>query len=303
MGSEDAMASRWAADGRTWIPWAVLAVGLISVSASAVLIRFARDAHPLAIAFWRCAGAVIVLGPFAGRGLRRIDRGGWGVSLTAGLFLAVHFATWITSLELTTVAASVLLVSTTPIFVGAASWLVFKEKLSSTAWIGILLTFVGAAIIGGGDLSGSSFIGDLLALIGGATAAGYVLAGRSARRKLGNVEYSFITYAVAGAAILGLCLIVGTPLWGYRAPTWAALVAIIIGPQLLGHTLINYVLKQIDATVVSVAIMVEPLIATWLAFVFLDEVPTLLAYPAGLAIIAGIYLVSTTRRDTPEVVT
>ena len=244
-----------------------------------------------------------MLGPFAGRGLQRIDRGGLGVSLTAGLFLAVHFATWITSLELTTVAASVLLVSTTPIFVGAASWLVFKEKLSSTAWIGILLTFIGAGIIGGGDLSGSNFTGDLLALIGGATAAGYVLAGRAARRKLGNVEYSFVTYAVAGVAVLGLCLIVGTPLWGYRAPTWAALVAIIVGPQLLGHTLINYVLKQIDATIVSVAIMVEPLIATWLAFVFLDEVPTLLAYPAGLAIIAGIYLVSTTSRDTPEVVT
>jgi drug/metabolite transporter (DMT)-like permease len=120
---------------------------------------------------------------------------------------------------------------------------------------------------------------------------------------LGNVEYSFVTYAVAGVTVLGLCLIVGTPLWGYRAPTWVALAAIIIGPQLLGHTLINYVLKQIDATIVSVAIMVEPLIATWLAFVFLDEVPTLLAYPAGLAIIAGIYLVSTTRRDTPSVVT
>jgi drug/metabolite transporter (DMT)-like permease len=274
----------------------------VSVSASAVLIRFAHEADPLAISLWRCIGGSVALGPFARRGLQRLHGVGWNVPLIAGVFLAVHFAMWITSLQLTTVAASVLLVSTTPIWVGTASWLLFKQKLSPAAWIGIFFTVIGASLIGGGDLSGSNFTGDLLALTGGVAAAGYVLAGRTARRVMGNIEYSFVTYASAGVLILIVCLIAGTQLWGYRASTWWAIAGIVAGPQLLGHTVINYVLKQFEVTTVSAAIMVEPLIATWLAFAFFHEVPTTLIYPAGLAVVVGIYLVSSASREPPEIV-
>jgi drug/metabolite transporter (DMT)-like permease len=273
----------------------LLWIGVLSASASAILIRYAEGAEPLAISFWRCAAGAIVLLPFARAGLGSLKPGGWRIPGIAGAFLAVHFASWITSLELTTVASSVLLVSTTPIFVALAAWLVLKEHVQSRGWVAVLLAFAGTALVAGADLSGSSLDGDLLALIGGATAAGYVLAGRRARQDTGILEYAVIAYASSAALLLVSCLVGGVELWGYDARTWGAIAGIVIGPQLLGHTMINLVLKDIDATTVSVSIMAEPVVATALAFLLFDEVPPVLLYPGGAAILAGIYLISTAR--------
>jgi drug/metabolite transporter (DMT)-like permease len=280
--------------------FALLWIGVISASVSAILIRYADGAEPLAISFWRCAAGAIVLLPFARAGLGALEPGTWRMPAVAGAFLAVHFATWITSLELTTVASSVLLVSTTPIFVALAAWLLLKERVQARGWGGVLLAFAGTVLVAGGDLSGSSLDGNLLALIGGATAGGYVLAGRSARQDIGILEYAVIAYASAGALLLAACLVEGVELWGFDARTWWAITGIVIGPQLLGHTMINLVLKDIDVTTVSVSIMAEPVIATALAFVLFDEVPPALLYPGGAAILAGIYLTSTTREAELE---
>jgi drug/metabolite transporter (DMT)-like permease len=295
---DDALDRTGPASG-SWVSWALLAVGVGAASVSAILIRYAGDAHPLAISFWRCAAGAVVLLPFAkfsGISARELR-----VSLVSGIFLALHFATWITSLELTTVAASVLLVTTTPIWVGLAERLIFGERLSAGAWSGIVISFVGAALIAGGDLSGSNLLGNVLALIGGATVAGYVLAGRDARRSLGIIEYSVLTYAAAAAMLLLACIAGDASLGGYPAQTWWALAGIVVGPQLLGHTVINFVLKDIDATIISVSIMAEPLIATFLAYVLFSETPSLLVYPGGLAVLVGIYLVTVGRRATPVV--
>jgi drug/metabolite transporter (DMT)-like permease len=264
---------------------------------SAILIRYAGGAEPLAISFWRCAAGAIVLLPFARAGLGALEPGTWRMPVVAGAFLAVHFATWITSLELTTVASSVLLVSTTPIFVALAAWLLLKERVQARGWAGVLLAFAGTVLVAGGDLSGSSLDGNILALVGGATAAGYVLAGRRARQGIGILEYAVIAYASAGVLLLLSCLGGGVELWGYDARTWWAIAGIVIGPQLLGHTMINLVLKDIDVTTVSVSIMAEPVIATALAFLLFDEVPPALLYPGGAAILAGIYLTSTAREQ------
>ncbi len=285
-----------------WAPWTLLMVGVLAASVSAILIRYATGIHPFAISFWRCAAGAAVLAPFARRGFRGTAAASLNMPMVAGVFLALHFGTWITSLEYTTVAASVLLVSTTPIFVGLGAWLLLGERLVQAAWLGILLAFAGTALIGGGDLSGSNLLGDLLALAGGATAGGYVLAGQVARREMGIFEYSVVTYAVAAILLLVACLLVRAPLGGYSSPSWLALAGLIVGPQLLGHTVLNLVLKDIGATTVSVAIMAEPLIATWLAFILFDEVPSLLIYPAGAAILIGIYLVSTARREPVVIV-
>jgi drug/metabolite transporter (DMT)-like permease len=296
---DDALDRTGPASG-SWVSWALLAVGVGAASVSAILIRYAGDAHPLAISFWRCAAGAATLVPFAR--LSRIGAREVKVSLLSGAFLALHFGTWITSLELTTVAASVLLVSTTPIFVGLAERFIFSERLHSIAWIGIVASFLGAGLIGGGDLSGSNLLGNLLALIGGATAGGYVLAGRDARRTLGIIDYAVVTYAAAAAFLLVACLTADVPLGGFAPQTWWALIAIVAGPQLLGHTMINLVLRDIDATTVSVMIMAEPLIATFLAYVLFTEIPSLLAYPGGVAILVGIYLVTVGRRATPVVI-
>ena len=216
------------------------------------------------------------------------------VPLIAGAFLATHFASWITSLELTSVASSVLLVTTTPIFTALIAHFMFKQQFGRAVWIGIMIAFAGTALVtSGGGWSGSSIQGDLLALLGGASVAGYAIGGEMARRELGILEYAVVTYSAAGVLLLVTCLVADVPLWGYDAQTWWAIAGLIVGPQLLGHTVINFVLGDLDATTVSVAIMAEPIIATGLAFIFFDEVPSLMIYPGGLAILFGIYLVTT----------
>jgi drug/metabolite transporter (DMT)-like permease len=210
----------------------------------------------------------------------------------AGIFLALHFATWITSVGMTTIAASVLLVSTTPIFTAGAGRF-FGERLGRRGLAGIALAFAGTVLIVGTDFSGTDALGNLLALAGGAMAAGYVIAGRESRRTLGILPYATVTYAVAAVLLLPPTLIDGQDLAGYSAGTWWALVAMIVGPQLLGHTIINLVLDDLDATTVSISIMIEPIVASALAYVLFSEAPTALIYPGGVAILLGIYLAST----------
>lgn len=283
-----------------WAGWFLLGLGVVSASFAAILIRYASGAEPLAISFWRCAVGSVVLLPFARWKTRGLHRSNLAYSVAAGVFLALHFAAWITSVTLTSVAASVLLVSTSPVFVALAARGLYRERLGRLGWIGIALTLAGAGLIGGGDLTGSSATGNFLALAGGAAAAGYLLAGAGARRDLGIVEYAVVAYAVAGVALLGVCLAAEVDLSGYPAATWWALAGLIAGPQLLGHTVINLVLKDIDATTISVAIMAEPVIATTVAFALFSETPSALVYPGGLLILAGIYIVSSVRKRPPE---
>jgi len=278
--------------------WAKLAVGIAGASMSAILIRYARDAEPLAIAFWRCLGGAAALGPFAARRMGAMGKNAFALPAVAGLFLAVHFASWITSLELTTVAASVLLVSTTPVFTALAGRVVFGRRLPALAAAGMVGALSGMAVITGIDLAGGSLGGDALAVAGAATAAGYVMAGERARAGLGILEYATLTYGIAAACLLAACALGGVALWGFSAPTWLAIAVIVAGPQLLGHTMINLVLKDIDATTVSVIVMIEPVLTILLAFVLLGEVPGTLVYPGGALILGGIYLVSRARRTT-----
>lgn len=290
------------AERASWLPWAVLALGVGAASVSAILVRYADAADPLAMSFWRCVAGAAILLPFSTRGLRRGGSSALRAPTVAGVFLALHFATWMSSVNLTTVAASVLLVSTTPVFVAIAALFLYRERLPSAAWVGILLATGGAAVVGGGSLEGSSLDGNLLAVAGAATAGGYVMAGQVARRTQGILEYAVVTYAVAGVLLLAVCLVLGVDLVGFPAQTWWAIAGLVVGPQLLGHTLINLVLSDIDATTVSVAIMAEPVIATALALLLFDEVPTWLLYPGGVAILAGIYMVSTARREPVVIV-
>jgi drug/metabolite transporter (DMT)-like permease len=277
--------------------WTLLVFGVVVASFSAIFVRYAEDAEPLAISFWRCAAGALLIAPFAVRGLRRMDGQTFKVCLVSGAFLAFHFATWLTSLELTTVASSVLLVSTTPVFVALAARPVFGERLSRYGWLGILIALAGTGLVSGTDLGESSVGGDLLAILGAVGAAGYVMAGREARLKVGVLEYAVVTYGVAAFLLLPICLVAGSPLSGYDASTWWALAAIIVGPQLFGHTVINQTLSDIDATTVSVTVMAEPIIATVAAWVLFEEVPSWQIYPGGAAILLGIYMVTTANRQ------
>ena len=274
--------------------WALLGMGVAAASTAAILVRYATGAEPLALSFWRCAAAAVALAPFARRKLGVLG-GSARLPAYSGLFLALHFAFWITSLRLTTVAASSLLVSTTPIFAALAAWVLWRERLPSRVWAGIGATAVGAALVGGGGLGGSSWLGNLLAIAGGATAAGYAMTGRRARLVMGTLEYAVVAYAGAAAALLVACLVTRAALWGYDAETWASVAGLVVGPQILGHTLINFALRDIDVVSVSISIMAEPVIATVLALLLLKEMPPPLVVPGGLLLLTGIYVVTTSQ--------
>jgi len=286
---------------------ALLGVAVVAVSTSAPLIRVA-DAPTLAIAFWRNALALPVLGLLVALGARAreaflgLNAREARLSAVAGVFLAAHFATWVPSLSFTSVASSVALVATQPVWAA----LIARQRgeyVAARAWTGIGLAVAGAVVLAGVDLSLSprALFGDLLALAGGVLAAAYVTVGAEVRRTVPTTVYATLCYSVAAAVLLVVCLVGRQQLAGYDSTTWWALVAMVIGPQLLGHTLVNRVLPTTGPTLVSVAILFEIVGSAFIAWLAFDEVPPLTAVPAGILIGAGVVLVVQSEADEPAV--
>jgi len=271
----------------------LLAVGVVAVSTSAPLLREA-DAPALALASWRNLLAALVLGALLVARRRTLAPGPADRRLVglAGLFLAGHFATWIPSVERTTVASSVALVSTQPVW---AALLARRrgEPVANRAWWGIGLALAGVVVLTGVDLrvDADALAGDLLALAGGALAAAYVTAGAEVRRNVPNATYAFGAYAVAGVATGLATLAGGDAMAGFDGRTWLVIVALTAGPQLLGHTVFNQLLPSVGATVVSVAVLLEVVGAALLAWWWQGEVPPPGAVPAAALLLSGIALV------------
>jgi drug/metabolite transporter (DMT)-like permease len=273
----------------------LLVIGVVAVGFAAIFIRYA-DAPSLSIAFYRNAIAAAILLPLAiarhpGE-IRRLSRRQLAIAALSGVFLALHFATWISSLALTTVAASVVLVTSAPIFTAAAGRLFFGERVDHRVMVGILLALAGTLVITGGDLrlSGRAALGDLLALAGAVAGAGYFLAGRRLRPSMSLLTYVGLVYAICAALLLVIVLIAGDPLGGFDARTWWMLVLLALVPQVLGHTTFNYLLADLDATVVAVAVMGEPVVSALLALGFFGEVPPWSTVLGGVVLLAGIYV-------------
>jgi drug/metabolite transporter (DMT)-like permease len=285
---------------------ALLVVGVVAVSFAAPLIRLA-DAPPLVVAFYRNLLATAVLLPPAlvwRRGeLLSLNRRDLLALTAAGLLLAVHFSVWIPSVTLTTVAASTVLVATTPVWAAVGSRLVLGERVPRRAMAGIAVAVLGAVVISGADVavSARAFAGDALALAGAISAAGYLLAGRRLRQRRSLLVYAVVVYAVCSAALLVAILISGTPLTGYSGRSWLMFALLALGPQILGHTVFNYLLGDVQATVIAVAVMGEPVGASILAFALFGESPSLISAAGGALILAGIYVaVSAQARRSAE---
>ena len=292
------------------VVWAGLGVALLAVSTSAILVRVA-DAPSMALAFWRTTLAALLLAPFAVRsgGLSRPSPAQRRQLVLSGAFLAAHFAFWITSLSFTSVASSVVLVTTSPLFVGAGAALVLREAPSRRTWAGIASAMLGAVIIAAGDLGfadlgARALIGDMLAFLGAAAVSGYLLIGRAARQTMPLPVYATWVYGVAGFLLLVACLVTRTPLGlgarTFDATTWLAIAGMVLGPQLLGHTVFNTLLSTVTATVVAVVTVAEPIGASLLAAVFLNEYPQPSFYVGGPPLLFGVWLAATAGTRSKE---
>jgi len=272
--------------------FARMALGVAAVSSGGVLVRLATGALPLAVTAWRLVLASLVLVPVAlARGtlltVRRSDLV-WGIA--SGAALALHFVLWITSLSHTSVASSVLFVSTHPIFVAVGGALFLGERVGARAALGIGIAIAGGALVGSSDVSLGAWVGDLLALGGGLFAAIYFLIGRRLQQRLSLVDYTAITYGTAAVLALVACWALRVRLVGFPPLTYVWLGLLAVGPQLLGHSTFNWALRHLPAAKVSVLILGEPVGAAILAYLVFGETLTWLRALGAAVILVGIYV-------------
>lgn len=274
-----------------------MVVGITAASTASLFIRLAQsEASSLAVAAWRLTLASLILAPIAlttrRTELRGLSRREWLLAVGSGLLLAAHFATWISSLALTSVSASAVLVSVYPLFVGILSHLFLGERLSRRVALGLVVATAGSATIGLGDAGAGrhQLAGDLLALLGAATAAGYFLIGRRLRGRLSLLGYVFPVYGTAAVALMALSLLASVPLTGYPSTTWLWLLLLALVPQIVGHSSLNWALGHLSATYVTLAALGEPIGSSLLAWVVLDEPVTVPTAIGGALILAGIVI-------------
>jgi drug/metabolite transporter (DMT)-like permease len=274
---------------------ALMATAVVGVSLSAPLTALVT-APVLALAFWRnAAGAVLLLPLLLTRERRDVAGLRWRdlrSSVVAGLFLAGHFAAWLPSLYLTSIGASVALVTTTPIWTALAAR-ISGVRFPAQVWWGLALAVGGAALIAGVDVTVSleALAGDGLALLGAIFAGGYVLAGARARVRLSTSAYAVTAYTTCAATLAVAALVAGAPLVGFAAREWWLILGITVCAQILGHTLLNLVLSSVGPTVVSLAVLLEVPGALLVALVLLGQLPPLLALPGMAAVVVGVALV------------
>ncbi|WP_324662652.1 DMT family transporter [Haloarcula sediminis] len=281
-----------------------LTVAIVAISTGAILVRLS-DAPATVAAFYRVLFTTLPLVPLAlwryRRDFGRIDGRDLLFATLSGVALAVHFASWFESLAWTSVAASVTLVQSQPLFVALGAWLLLDEHLSRRTVAGILVAVAGMVTMALGDLVSGVLVGpnplygNGLAVVGAVMAAGYVLAGRSLRQRVSLVPYVVVVYSVCSVVLLGIVVAQGAPLTGYPPREWALFAGLALGPGLFGHTVINWALAHLRSSVVSVSLLGEPVGSTLLAFLLLSEAPTLVTVVGGAVVLTGIAVTATER--------
>ncbi len=295
------------------LPFAIL-IAILAVSTASIFIRFAQiDGAPsLVIAALRLTFATIILTPVAlvkhREELKHFTRTEILAGLFSGIFLALHFATWISSLEYTSVASSVVFVSTGPLWVALLSPVLLNERLAKTALVGLGLSLLGGTIIGLSDacvwdaglscpalqdvLQGRAMFGNFLALAGAWTVTGYLIIGRKLRANISLIPYIFMVYGFAAIVLIGIMFAAGDSPFGYAPKTYGWIFLLAALPQLVGHSTYNWALKYLPAALVAVTTLGEPIGSAILAFFILKETPGVATIVGGVFILTGIYLAS-----------
>lgn len=300
----------------TWLrsPVFVLTIGILAVSSASLFIRYAQMEMPsLVIAAFRLGLASLIMTPWVihrhGHEIQTITRRDWLRIIGAGLLLAIHFATWITSLEYTSVSSSVVLVTTTPIWVALFSPLVLKEKASRMTVIGLTVAIAGGLIVsltndcvfisggltcetGKAAQSSNILLGNCLALTGAICASFYLIIGRILRKTIDLSVYVYCIYSCAGIFLVLFVFLSGNTFFPYSPQAYLCCLALAIFPQIVGHTSLNWALAYLPVGLVAVVLLGEPVGSTILAVIFLKEIPTAFEWIGGSIILLGIFLAS-----------
>ncbi|MFH1313329.1 MAG: DMT family transporter [Candidatus Eisenbacteria bacterium] len=274
----------------------VVAFAIVVVSFAAILIRLCNVPTAVIAAFRLAFSSLILLPLFAGkrRGLV-VTKKQVGLCALSGVFLSLHFLLWIESLQITTVASSVVLVTTSPIFAAIFAWVVLREGISRRTLVATVLCFLGSLSIGRGDihLGPGMLKGDLFALGGAAAFGACFVIGRSLRRSLGYIEYAFMTYTASAVLLLAWMMLRGHGFTGFEPVNYLWFALLALGPQVFGHTSLNWALKYIPAPKVAISILGEPVGSALLAWLFFAEVPGYALFIGGALILYGVYLAMT----------
>lgn len=296
--------------------FSIIFLAILAVSTASLFIKFAqKEAPSLVIAAVRMVLSSLILLPITITRFRKelisLNKKEIVLALISGIFLAFHFATWIASLEYTSVASSVALVSTGPIWVASYSLIILKEKISKSFILGMLITVTGVFLISINESCGKqvnlicpplmsllqikSVTGDILALLGACMVSGYLLIGRRLRSQIPLIPYIFVVYSIASIVLIIMMLIAGQTPFGYSFQTYIWLLLLALVPQIIGHSTYNWSLRFLPASTIAVTTLGEPIGATILAYFILKETPGFLKIAGAITILAGIYI--TVRRQ------
>ncbi|MDS1030922.1 DMT family transporter [Bacillota bacterium LX-D] len=276
-------------------PYLVMAIAIICISFGSIFSKMS-DAPAIIIAAYRLGFSSLLLLPFifgkSWQEFKSIKSSKVLWALLSGLFLALHFATWVSSLKYITVSSSVVLVALQPVFVAVGSYLFLKEKIPIKALLAGLIALSGTFLIGAGDLQiGSKALwGDFLAISGAVFAAAYWIVGRSLRQSLSVTTYTFLVYTTSAVILFGFAYVQSIPLLAYDIKNWVLFFALAIVPTLGGHSLFNWSLGYVQSIVVSISILGEAVGATILAYFIFGEAPTFIELFGGIVILLGLYL-------------
>ena len=277
-------------------PYFILALGVISVSFAAIFIRLA-EAPPLVIAAYRLVIASAVLIPVTltksgglPKGISKTDA---LLVLLSSIFIALHFALWITSLSYTSIASSVVIVTSHPIFVAIISYFLWGERLTRISILGIAVALGGVVLInyGGFILSPEAIFGDILALLAAISMGVYLIIGRQLRSRINILPYLTAIYTGAAVLLLLAALFSGYSLFNYSGTTYAMFLLLALIPQLIGHSSLNLAVRLMPVTLVSVGILGEPVLAIVLGYMILGEGITTIEILGSLLALGGIFIV------------
>ncbi|NLJ58334.1 MAG: DMT family transporter [Tissierellia bacterium] len=270
-------------------------VGTFFTSVSSIIIRLSNAPALVISAYRMLFTSIMLFFPVYTNNkgeLKNINKSNYILCIISGIFLALHYASWIQSLKMTTIANSTVLVSSSPIFVAAVNYFLLKEKVNKRMIVGIIMSLLGTAIIAMGSSGGeesSMLIGNTLAFLGAIFVAGYLVIGGIVRKDVSAGAYVFVVYSVSGIVLFAMCFLTSTPVYPYPLREYILFLSLGFFSSILGHTVYNYLIKYYSSTLISVSTLSEPIFASVFAMILFKEIPSVYTVLGGIIIISGIY--------------